>query len=422
MSTFYKFNSREASKICPIPTLAESEHDLRDFNEFKFYYLKHSKISSSDLLQKNVAIMKNKFRYFILSVLTLHAAVLFAQFPTEGYNLDNPTFLDSTVSDYDVFLTSEVHLRKQNSPRKKKMIEYLASKNSIDVVVLERGYHFGHWVNYFLETGDSIFLKEYLNIDNFFNTINGKVYDDEYEFFCWLRQFNVDNNLSIRVEALDVATLWDEKPILWTFLKFTDRNPDLKKQLAKSVKKAQRFMQKKNIARIRMRGWVRDLDKACVKLEIDNSDFLNFVFNLKQSIPWDRITIGNKREQLIAGNFKKFINEGDKVYGQFGWGHVAIGTGDRSTFRSFGSILNQDKYYQGKILTAGLICIDCDPDSPGNWGEVPGHDIFQPFLIQEEFDRLKPELIKLPSGTLVDLRGTDEKIKDYCQLLLIEFD
>lgn len=240
-----------------------------------------------------------------------------AQYPTKGYNLDNPTFLDSTVADYDVFFTSEQHFQKENSDRKKKMIEYLASKNSIDVVVLERDFKFGYWVNYFLASGDSLFLKEYLGVDNFFSTINGQVYDNEYEFYCWLRQFNLDNNLSIKVAAIDVSSLWDEKPILWSFLKFTDRNPDLKKQLSKSVKKAQRFMQKKNLSKFRMIKWVKDLDKACAKLEIENKDFLNFVSNLKQSIPWTLYTKNDSRDYLIAENFKKYIHEGDKVYGQF---------------------------------------------------------------------------------------------------------
>lgn len=347
---------------------------------------------------------------------------LFGQFPTEGYNLDNPNFLDSTLADYDIFLNSEVHLREENGPRKEKMIKYLARKNSIDVIILERGYHFGYWVNYFLETGDSLYLKEYLNIDNFFSTINGTVYDNEYEFYRWLRKFNLKNDLSIRVEALDVATLWDEKPILWTFLKFIELNPELKNLLPESVEKAQLFMQKKNIGKFRMIKWVKELDKTCDKLKIDNQAFLDFVFNLKQSIPWAWKTNYDVRDQLVAENFKRFVKKGEKVYGQFGFGHILIHESDRNFFRSFASILNQDKYYKGKILSAGLVCLGRDPDSKVNRGEVRGTDIFKPFLTQEEFDRLKPEFMKLPPNTFIDLRGTDEKIKDFCQLLLVEFD
>src|SRR5690606_1114328 len=240
-------------------------------------------------LQCTFSIKVMRIIYFsFLSIFLSIASVLplYGQFPTEGYNLNNPTFLDSTVADYDIFLNSEVHLRQANGPRKKKMIEYLARKNSVDVIILERGYHFGYWVNCFLETGDSLLLKEYLNVNDFFSTINGKVVDNEYKFYRWLRQFNLTNNLTIRVEALDVATLWDEKPIVWTFLKFTQRNPELKKQLPESVEKAQRFMQKKNLGKFRMINWVKDLVKTCDKLEIDNQDFLDFVFNLNQSIPW----------------------------------------------------------------------------------------------------------------------------------------
>lgn len=364
-----------------------------------------------------------KFFTFLLVVLFGFAPYLpiYCQLPI-SYKLENPTFLDSTILNYDVFFTSEAHFRKENGWRKKKMIEYLASKNSIDVLVLERSFNFGHWVNYYLETGDSIFLKKYLNIDNFFSTINGKVYDNEYEFYRWLREFNLDNDLSIRVSAIDVASLWDEKPLLWSFLEFINRNPNLKQQLHKSVEMAHRFIQKKKLSKIRMIKWVKDLDEACAKLEIDNEEFLNFVYNLKQSIPWSWNTNLNKREEIVAENFNKYLNPGDKIYGQFGWGHIALDVGDRTSYRSFASILNEDAYYQGKILSVGLICIGCDPDSPGNSGGVPGTDYFQPFLTQEEFDRLKPKFMKLPPNTFVDLRSTDEKIKDYCQLLLVKFD
>ena len=98
--------------------------------------------------------MSARFHYFIFSLLTLYASALFSQFPTEGYSQDNPTFLDSTVADYDVFLIAEMHCHKENSPRKKKMIEYLAGNNSIDVIVVERSYYFGHWTNHFLDTGE----------------------------------------------------------------------------------------------------------------------------------------------------------------------------------------------------------------------------------------------------------------------------
>jgi hypothetical protein len=101
---------------------------------------------------------------------------LSAQDSLDAYNLDSPTFLDATVDNYDVFFTAEMHWRKENIPRKKRMIEYLASQNPIDLIAVERSYDFGHWVNYFLETGDSLFLKEFLNVDDFFSKRSGVVY------------------------------------------------------------------------------------------------------------------------------------------------------------------------------------------------------------------------------------------------------
>ena len=102
--------------------------------------------------------------FAILISITLSFSV-FAQYPAEGYSLNNPTFLDSTIANYNVFFTGEMHWAKENVNRQKKMIEYLSSKNSLDKIITERSYAFGHWINHFITTGDSLFLKKLLKDD-----------------------------------------------------------------------------------------------------------------------------------------------------------------------------------------------------------------------------------------------------------------
>jgi hypothetical protein len=216
--------------------------------------------------------------------------------------------------------------------------------------------------------------------------------------------------------------LWDEKPVLWSFLKYIDRNPTLKTSLADNVEKAKKLMQRNNASVHAMLKWVRKLKKATDRINFSNQDFGNFVFNLEQSIPYARGNDLDYRETEIANNYRKYIEEGEKVYGQYGATHIALKNGERIGWNTFGSVLNGDSYYRGKILSIGLVCIGCDPDSPKHSGDFPGPDIFHHFLTQEDFDRLKPEFLILPPNTFVDLSETDEKIKDYCQLLLVQFD
>jgi hypothetical protein len=91
----------------------------------------------------------------------------FAQDPLEGYDLDNPTFLDYTLSNYNIIFCPEMHWVSKNIDRRKKMTKYLVKHKKIDVIVLERSYSFGCWINYFIKTGDTLFLKDLFKDDYF---------------------------------------------------------------------------------------------------------------------------------------------------------------------------------------------------------------------------------------------------------------
>lgn len=366
-------------------------------------------------------------RSFLWVCILLTSTIAHGQFPTDGYSLENPTFLDVTVDDYNVFLMAEMHWDSGNSERKKRMIEYLASRNAIDVMVVERSYGFGHWVNHFFETGDSLLLKEYLEQDSFFASMNGVMYDDEYEFYRWLRAFNIENNLSIKVIGIDLAAFWHGKAILWSFLKFTEQNPQLHGPLTESIDEARKLMLKEKLSSRPIFSWYRRLEAATSQLKIDDPNFSNYLDNLQQSVKWSKGGSTNYREAEIAKNFMKHTEEAQKVYGVYVMGHISL-TPEKlirgkpfkalpaRTFNSFASILNAEEAYRDKILSIGLVCFDCD-----RFNDYPGPHLFYPFLSYDDFDRLEGELRKLPHGTLVDLRDTDERGKDYSQLLLIEF-
>lgn len=368
-------------------------------------------------------IKTNRMKHlFVISLACMISVTAFSQVPIEDFALDNPAFLDETVANYDVFFTAEMHWRKENNPRKMAMIKYLASKNSIDVIVVERSFDFGYWVNHYLETGDSLLLKEFLEKDNFYSTRKGVVLEDEYTFYTWLRNFNHENDLKIRVIGIDLAAFWRGKPLLWSFLTFMEMGSSLAERYGALIPRTQDLLEKNNVSVRAMRKWFNEVNAINNQIDVIDSNFQCFLLNLEQSIPWIKGNELNYRDSQIAKNFLRYVKGGEKVYGQYGLTHVALENGERIGFDTFASVLNSNERYRNKILSVGLICIGCDPDTKEDSGDFPGPDIFHHFLTQADFDRLKSEFMKLPQNTFMDLRGTDEEIKNYCQLLLVQFD
>jgi hypothetical protein len=339
-----------------------------------------------------------------------------AQYPIEGYHLDNPTFLDSTIDNYKVFLSSEIHWNKDNDNRRKYIIRYLTGKKSLNKIVLERSYAFGHWINYFIQTRDTLFLKELLANYNTRDYRKGVKYIDSYDFYLWLRTFIVFEGLSISVTGLDLEFLNDPKSTMWSFLKFVELNVDLQNQLNGNIEDAKSLLIQEKIKLNEFKKWFNQLQEKLSEVNINDTHFLNFIYNIKQSIPFAKGTKMEYREQQLFDNFNKYVSNGEKVYGQFGLPHITLKDGKRTSLRSFASLLNETVEYSGKILSIGLICFNC------TMAEFKALDYYAPFLTQEEFNRLKPELIKLPNNTFVDLRQTNEIIKEYTQLLLIVYE
>jgi hypothetical protein len=310
---------------------------------------------------------------------------------------------------------SEMHWQKGNIPKKEKMIKYLSSKNALDVIVVERSYAFGHWINYYLETGDTLLLKEFLSLDNFLVLKNGVLYEDELGFYKWLRKFNLENNKTIKVVGVDLAVFWEGKLTLWSFLKMMEQQPEIAEKLQKNIVEVKKIMLKEKIRKADVKLWQKNLAALVVEKEIKNESILDYVYNLQQSVKWATGNKINYREREIAKNFKRYIKTGEKVYGQYGIGHVFLEPADRISFTSFTSILNKETRYAGRILAINLLCFDCD-----TFNHFPGEDIYPTYLTKKESEKFKPMFLKLPHNTIVDFRGTSKRIEKYTQLLLIE--
>lgn len=337
---------------------------------------------------------------------------LFAQFPTEGYSLSNPTFLDSTISDYNVVFTSEMHWNKFNDERKQNMITYLAKNNRINTIVLEASYIYGYWLNEFLQNGDTIFLKELTSIYSSFDDADQKIkYQDSYSFYLWLYEYVNKNNLTIKTVGIDLEFIYNPQRPLWSFLKLASKFKELY-VLKKSISNAKHLLTQEKITKNQFKKWYSLLEKELNTTKINNEVLIFFVNNIKQGIKFSGNYGWQYREKVMTQNFLSRIKKDDKVFGQFGLSHIMLHDRQMSNNR-MATHLNQHPLFKDKILSIGLVNYNLKT------ADLAPYNEYLPFLTKEEFERLTPKFKKLPTNTFVDLRNTYEEIKKYSQLLLI---
>ena len=328
-------------------------------------------------------------------------------------------FLDSKLNDYKVVLSGESHWDKHNVERRKSMVEYLTTKNWLDVMILERDYSFGHWINEFLVTGDTVLLKELLK-DDFFMSYNGIQYVDEYEFYTWLRKFLQKKDYKIYVVGIDMASYWEGEKLLMSFLRFTEKDSVLRNGLPASISKAKELLKQEKISIGAFKKWFVNMGKSLENLDYHNVHFTNYAFNIKQSKKWARGNPMKWRDVQIAKNFTKFIDSNENVYGQFGYGHVLLKKGPRmSGYNPFAAILNQATPYHGRILSIGLVSFNCS-NSPECYSIRTGGNLYYPFLTKEEFELVKNGLIELPSNSYVEMKYLLPDVESYFQVLRVE--
>lgn len=354
--------------------------------------------------------------------------IAFSQNQENNYSIVNPTFLDSSIANYNLFLSSELHWNKNNLERRKMIIKYLVNQKSLNTILLEDSYAFSYWINLYIKMGNENLLKELLShyyyADYYYKDIKGgnekrTQYVNSFQYYVWLREFLTTKKLNIETKGIDLEYIDKPKPIIWSFLKYInllEKNDTLKVLLADEIKEAEKLFNTQGIKISDFKKWFNHLDNNVKNKGIKDDFLVNYVFNITQSIPFARGSKMNYREEELFKNFNKYISLNEKVYGQFGLPHITLSNGKRTALQSFAFKLNQNKIYQGKILSIGLVCYEC------KMAEYPSRDYYQPFLTKGEFERLSPEFKKLPSNTFVDLRKTDEKIKEYVQLLLVVHD
>jgi len=351
--------------------------------------------------------MRILFLFFMLLPIAI-----FSQKNESDYSLTNPTFLDSTISNYNIVFSSEIHWSKQNLKRRENLISYLANKNSLNKIVLEIGFIYGFWINKYMETGDTIFFKEFTDAYGFMNSAGDDTnYTNTYNYYVKLRHLLKGKQVEFVGIDLEFAHT-HPKSTLWSFIQLTKHYPQLK-IYAESTKKASMLLLQNKVKGNDLKKWFLRLKKELKKEKISNDVFSRFIKNIDESIDFPVLRGFIYREKIMYQNFLDMIDKSDKVYGQFGLSHIMLNNRKEMTKNRLATYLNQNQLFKDKILSIGLVCYDCQS------ADLPIETYYEPFLIKDEFERLTPKFKKLPSNTFVDLRKTDEKIKEFVQLLLI---
>jgi hypothetical protein len=231
------------------------------------------------------------------------SSFLFGQKLEDDYNIksyafskgseDDMPYLDSIVEDYNHFFMDEYHSKSMDDNLKKKFVRYFAENKKLDKIVMEEPYAYGYWVNRYLQSGDTILLKTFL--DNYYTLGRyGKnrpeQIPDYYDFFKFVYDLNNKNKLEIEVAGIDVnaAIL---KPDFWTLKRFFEEYK-LEEDFPKAYKSIVKLESKKKVKRRNAKRWLKKFkhnrtakeDILESKLKDELVHFNNVILNLSNSL------------------------------------------------------------------------------------------------------------------------------------------
>ena len=320
-----------------------------------------------------------------------------------------------SLAQYNVFVTPEIHWDPANLERQKLIISKLINANNLDVIVLERSYAHGYFLNEFMKYGDTNLLRGILKGDSYVTSRFG-VTLDYFNYYQWLRAYMMENNKHVKVLGIDLDANWEANKVVWYFLEFCKTDSLIAQKLSENVVSAKKFQKKKRLSIQRMYIWLKQLEKAIVEEEISN-EFLNeYIRSINQSKKIAYTFPREEREHDLLVNFERYVSNKDKTYMQFGIVHTTLDTENQAyKFVSFVSNLNKKEAWKGHILSIGLVSFNGDV-----MDDYPGPDLYKPFLSEEEFVRLTPFFKSVPTNSFIDFRDSNEKIQQRAQIILVE--
>jgi hypothetical protein len=338
-------------------------------------------------------------------------------------------YLDSMVEDYNHFFMDEFHSKTMDGNLKRKFVRYFAENKRLDKIVMEEPYAYGYWVNRYLQTGDTILLKSFL--DNYypygrFGQNRTEQIADYYNLFTLVNDLNNKNNLNIKVAGIDVnaAIL---KPEIWT-LKQLFEEYQLEKDFSEAYERLVDLESKKKVRYRHAKKWLRKFSQNRTakeyilesKLKDELVHFNNVILNLANSLKMHTLRSyffhpTGYRDSLMHIQYLQQVKADEVAFSQFGGWHMLLSVGEKvqklsgydTQFKSFTSLVNSEKEYAGKCLSINLVYGEKDY----SWGSY--------FFSDEEYFELRSRT-DYQEG-LLDFRnasGRYSTISEYYQIAI----
>jgi hypothetical protein len=312
---------------------------------------------------------------------TLLAQNLELNYGIKSYPIQTETkaqmpYLDSIVEDYNHFFMDEYHGKSITENLKKQFVYYLAKNKGLDKIVMEEPYAYGYWVNQYLATGDTVLLRNFLT--NYYLTDYGKSdasrVGEYYDFFEWVYNLNSKQETKIRVEGIDVNFV-NLKSDFWTLKQFFEEY-QLAEDFPKAYNKIVKLESRKKVRSRPAKRWLKKFNQNRTakeevlknKLKDDLIHFENIISNLSNSLKMHTLysyffSPTGYRDSLMHIQYMQQVKPDEVAFSQFGGWHMLSSMGEKvqklwgynSEFKSFTSLVNNEKEYAGKCLSIQLI-------------------------------------------------------------------
>ncbi|MGL5716591.1 MAG: hypothetical protein ACRCXT_10540 [Paraclostridium sp.] len=286
----------------------------------------------------------------------------YASVNLESNEVTGLDILSKDLKDKKIVLTGESHGLDKSYKMKFKMLKYLQEEIGVNYLISELGYADAHFLNKYLDTGDEKILMD------FFANYKSQTFSTEgqYELYKSIYEFNqtLPSKQRIKIIGVDINTFVTDKYILDIIQNknmITSELDILLNELKDFDYYAQVLYKGLND---KVNDLLKDIDNntnTYIEMFGDNFDGFEYsirnLAKLSQSMLVDKKDRYNLRDLFIYENFKEIDDklENPIYFGQFGGAHIyqetIFSNFISSDIKYFGTWLNKDEKYRGKVLS-----------------------------------------------------------------------
>ncbi len=348
------------------------------------------------------------------------------------------SFLDNELGKYNFFCANEYHRSAMALEQKKAFITYLKENKGLDKLVIELPYAYGYWINKYLDTGDTLLLRNVTSkwwaYDKFRKNL--AISHDSFAFFEWLYGFNKKHDKPVKVAAIDLDEAQHAALELWSIKKFL-MTDSLYTLFKKSYPKLNKLIKDETPGLGSTKSWKVNFEIELKVNETKVKQVLGSEFDEMQKILLgiddviERYTIKDKerrqqRESVLIRNFKREIKPTDIIYAQFGAGHLFLHQDylyERRGYKFVMTVIEDEPLYKGRTLNIFVHCAECNLGSsrtaykPYRLKENGGSTSHGPVDGIEERDfHLKIDSLLNNKSSSIDIRNSKDELLQLSKL------